>query len=178
MIIRSVVQVGNPIIRRKSKKVTSVTSLKIKKTIRDLTQTMRAANLVGISAPQIGLNLRVLLTEIRKTPYRKSNELDKMRIFINPRITFMSKKQVSRYEGCGSVASSGIFAKVPRSYQIIVNAVNEKNEAFTLKVKGLLARIIQHEFDHLEGIIFLDRVVDNKSLMSKEEYLKMVKNQK
>ena len=175
MIIKSITQVGNPIIRRKSKEIDFVTSPKVKKIIRDLIDTMRGADLVGISAPQIGYNSRVLVTEVRKTPYRKVNELDKIRIFINPRITFMSKKKVSGYEGCGSVASSGIFAKVPRSYQIIVNAVDEKNEKFVLKAKGLLARIIQHEFDHLEGIVFLDRVVDKKSLMSREEYFKMIK---
>ena len=137
MIIKSITQVGNPIIRRKSKKVSSVTSLEIKKIIKDLTDTMCHANLIGISAPQIGHNLRVLVTEIKKTPYRKTGETDKIRVFINPEITFMSKKQVSGYEGCGSVASSGIFGKVPRSYKIIVNAVNEKNEKFTLNAEGL-----------------------------------------
>ena len=177
MIIKSITQVGNPIIRRKSKKVISVVSPQIKKIVKDLTDTMRGTSLglVGISAPQIGHNLRILATEIRKTPYRKPNELDKLRVFINPKITFMSKKQISGYEGCGSVASSGIFAKVPRSYQITVEALDEKNEPFILEAKGLLARVIQHEFDHLEGIVFLDRVVDMKSVMSREEYLKMVK---
>lgn len=175
MIIKKITQVGNPIIRRKSKMVTPVISAEVKKMIVDLTDTMRHADLVGISAPQIGLNLRVLVTEIRKTSYRKMGGIDKLRVFINPKITFMSKKKVSGYEGCGSVASSGIFAKVPRPYQIIVSAVNEKNEKFTLKAKGLLARVIQHEFDHLVGIIFLDRVVDKKSFMSSEEYFKMVK---
>ena len=176
MIIKSITQVGNPIIRKKSKKVTSVTSPQIKKIVKDLTDTMRGTGLglIGIAAPQIGQNLRILATEISKTPYRKPNELDKLRVFINPKITFMSKKQVSGYEGCGSVASSGIFAKVPRAYQITVEALNEKNEHFTLEAKGLLARVIQHEFDHLEGMIFLDRVVDMKSVMSQEEYVLMI----
>ena len=94
MIIKSITQVGNPIIRRKSKKVSSVTSLEIKKIIKDLTDTMCHANLIGISAPQIGHNLRVLVTEIKKTPYRKTGETDKIRVFINPEITFLKNKSL------------------------------------------------------------------------------------
>ena len=172
MIIKSVTQVGNPIIRKKSKKVISVKSPKVKKIIKDLTDSMRNANLVGISAPQIGQNLRIFVTEIRTTTLRKTNELDKLRVFINPKIIMSSKKKISGYEGCGSVAISGIFGKVPRSTQVTVKAFDENNKKFVLTAKGLLARVIQHEFDHLEGIIFLDKVFDKNSLMSREEYLK------
>lgn len=174
MIIKSVTQVGNPIIRNKSKMVVSVKSPKIKKMIKDLTDTMRHSNLVGIAAPQIGQNLRVFVTEIKATKFRKPKELDKLRVFINPKITRTSRKMASGYEGCGSVAESGIFGNVSRPYEATVSAINEKGEKFTLGAKGLLARVIQHEFDHLEGIIFLDKA-DKKSLMSRTEYLKMIK---
>jgi peptide deformylase len=173
MIIKSVTQVGNPIIRRKSKKVMLVTSPKIKKIINDLTDSMRHSNLVGMSAPQIGQNLRVFVTEIRTTTLRKTKELDKLRVFINPRIINKSKKLISGFEGCGSVAMSGIFGKVPRSKKITVSALDENGKKFILTTTGLLARVIQHEFDHLEGIIFLDKVFNKNSLMSREEYLKI-----
>jgi peptide deformylase len=172
MIIKSVAQVGNPIIRKKSKKVTSITSPETKKIVKDLTDSMRHANLVGMAAPQIGYNLRIFVTEVRTTTLRKTNESDKLRIFINPQIIHASKKQVLGYEGCGSVASANIFGKVPRSSQITVEAFDEKNKKFVFTAKGLLARVIQHEFDHLEGIIFLDKVSDKKSLMNREEYIK------
>jgi len=172
MIIKSVAQVGNPIIRKKSKKVTSITSPATKKIVKDLIDSMRSANLVGMSAPQIGRNLRIFVTEIRTTTLRKTKELDNVRIFINPRIVQASKRQVAGYEGCGSVASAGIFGKVPRSAQVTVEAFDEKNKKFVFTAKGLLARVIQHEIDHLDGIIFLDKVADKKSLMSREEYLK------
>jgi peptide deformylase len=172
MIIKSVTQVGNPIIRRKSKVVKLVALPKVKKIIKDLTDTMRHANLVGISAPQIGQNLRIFVTEIRATTLRKINKPDKLRVFINPRIISLSGKKVSGYEGCGSVASAGIFGKVSRSNQVTISAFDEKNNKFVLTAKGLLARVVQHEFDHLEGIVFLDKVSDKKSLMSQEEYLK------
>ena len=171
MIIKSVTQIGNPIIRKKSKRVASVTALKIKKIIKDLVDSMRFANLVGLAAPQIGHNLRIFVTEIRTTTLRKTNEADGLRIFINPRIIQISKKQISDYEGCGSVASAGIFGKVPRATQVTVEAFDDQNKKFRFTAKGLLARVIQHEFDHLEGVIFLDKVTDKKSFMSRGEYL-------
>lgn len=172
MIIKSVTQVGNPIMRRKSKKVTSATSPEAKKIIKDLIDSMRHANLVGMAAPQIGQSIRIFVTEIRNTTFRKTNETDELRVFINPRIIDVSKKQVSGYEGCGSVASANIFGKVSRFFQITVEASDEKGVKFVLVAKGLLARVIQHELDHLEGNIFLDKVSDTKSLMSREEYIK------
>lgn len=172
MIIKKVTQVGNPIIRKKSKKVVSINSLEVKKIIKDLIDSMRDSNLVGMAAPQIGYNLQIFVTEIRTTTLRKTKELDKLRIFINPKIINESKNKVSGYEGCGSVALSGIFGKVSRPIQITVSAIDENNNKFEYKAKGLLARVIQHEIDHLNGIVFLDKVTDKKSLMSKEEYTK------
>lgn len=172
MVIKLITQVGNPIIRRKSKRVLSVKTPKIKKIIRDLTDSMRHANLVGMAAPQIGHNVRIFVTEIRPTTLRKTNELDALRVFVNPKITHTSKNKISGYEGCGSVAYANIFGKVSRPAKVSIEAYNEKNEKFTLTASGLLARVIQHEFDHLEGIIFLDKVSDTKSLMSRGEYMK------
>lgn len=178
MIIKSITQVGNPIIRRKSKRVISVKSPKVKKIIKNLTDSMRHSNLVGMAAPQIGQNLRIFVTEIRTTKFRKAKDLDNLRVFINPEIISKSKKAISGYEGCGSVATSGIFGKVSRPVKITVSAYDKNNEKFTLNARGLLARVIQHELDHLDGIIFLDRVSDKKSLMSREEYLKIKKKKK
>lgn len=173
MIIKSVTQVGNPIIRKKSVKVISVNSPEVKKIIKDLTDSMRHSNLVGMAAPQIGYNLQIFVTEIRTTTLRKTKELDKLRIFINPKIINVSKNKISGYEGCGSVALSGIFGKVSRPSQITVIAVDENNQKFEYTAKGLLSRVIQHEIDHLNGIVFIDKVTDKKSLMSKEEYIKI-----
>lgn len=172
MIIKSIVQVGNPIIRRKSKRVENFYSPQVKGIIKNLTDTLRHANLVGMAAPQIGHNLRIFLTELRGTTLRKTNKIDKLRVFINPKILRVSKKMISGYEGCGSVASSQIFGKVPRAAKITVEAFDIRGQKFILTATGLLARIIQHENDHLDGIIFLDRVLDKKSLMSREEYIK------
>jgi peptide deformylase len=133
---------------------------------------MRATNLVGMAAPQVGENLRIFVTEVRKTKFRKLENLDALRVFVNPKIVRNSAKFVSDHEGCGSVAESGLFARVSRPEHLRVRALNEKGESFILETGGLLARIIQHEMDHLDGKVFLDRDYDPKSLKSTLEYLK------
>ena len=177
MVIKQVTQVGNPIIRKISGSVPQkdIGSKKIKATIKNLTDSMRYHGLVGMAAPQIGINVRIFVTEIRKTRVRKSQsrrEIDPLRIFINPKIVSFSKQKTSGYEGCGSVAGANLFGKVNRSKSIIVRAQNAKGEHFELRATRLLAKVIQHEYDHLDGLVFIDRVTDTKSLMSRNEYLK------
>ncbi|MCW1949125.1 MAG: peptide deformylase [Candidatus Shapirobacteria bacterium] len=178
MIIKEVIQIGNQILRAKNKIVKNINDKVVQKTIGDLTDSMRHYNLVGMAAPQIGVNLRIFVTEIRSTPSRKVESLDKLRIFINPKITWKSKKEVIIYEGCGSVASGDLFGPVKRPEKIIVKAINEKGEKIKLKAGGLLARVIQHEYDHLLGIEFVEKICDYRKIMSKNEYIKMVEKSK
>ncbi len=175
MIIKSATQIGNPIIRKKSKKVVDVRSPQNKKIIKDLVDAMRHHNLVGMAAPQIGANVRIFVTEIRETKLRKTDkksDIDGLRVFVNPKITYFSEKKVSGWEGCGSVAESGLFAKVSRPETLVVQAFDSNGDKFTLEAKGLLARVIQHEIDHINGIVFIDKA-DTKTCMSRKEYLKM-----
>lgn len=172
MVVKSVTQVGNPVIRARSKTVKSIASLATRKIVIDLIDSMRAAGLVGMAAPQIGSNVRIFVTEIRATKYRKPTELDAVRVFINPKILNLSRKKVPGYEGCGSVATGGLFGSVNRPYGVTVSACDKRGRKFTLRAEGLLARIVQHEYDHLEGMVFLDRMRGTTSLMSREEYLK------
>ncbi|MDB5266223.1 MAG: Peptide deformylase [Parcubacteria group bacterium] len=181
MIIKELTQVGNPIIRRKSSVVKDFKSKKIKKTIKDLVDSMRHGNLVGIAAPQIGINQRIFLTEIRMTSLRtidKDKEADDLRVFINPQVLSVSKKTFSEYEGCGSVAHANLFGKVSRPTSLVIKARDKNGEWFTMEAKGLLAKVILHELDHIDGKVFLDRLTDTKSLMSRSEYKKMFKKKK
>jgi peptide deformylase len=171
MVIKNTTQVGNPVIRRKSKLVSQF-SRQTKAIVKNLTDSMRYHDLVGMAAPQIGINQRIFVSEIRKTPTRKQREADPIRVFINPKIVSFSRKQTFDYEGCGSVAHGGLFGNVKRAQSVVVEAFDEKGSKFKLRAVGLLARIIQHEADHLEGRVFLDRMSDMKSLMSREEYLR------
>lgn len=176
MAIKKISEIGSEVIRSRATELGEITPSKLTKLIVDLTDTMRHENLVGIAAPQIGLGVRVFLTEVRKTKNRKDiTEIDSLRVFINPEIISFSKKQVDGYEGCGSIAHGGLFGVVKRPETICVQAFNENGEAFELETGGLLARIIQHEVDHLNGICFIDHVTDTKKLLGREEYLKMKK---
>jgi peptide deformylase len=174
MIIKKTTQVGNKVIRAKAKAVviTKPLSKEIKAVIRNLRDSMRHHNLVGMAAPQIGQGIRIFVTEIRKTKIRKvfKGNRDPLRVFINPKIMSFSKVLDKGWEGCGSVACAGLFGQVKRPNSVVVKALNEKGEPFILKAKDLLARVIQHELDHLNGVLFVDKA-DTKSYMSRNEYL-------
>jgi peptide deformylase len=173
MSIKKTTQIGEKTIRNKSIPVKNVFSREIQQIIKDLVDSMRHDNLVGMAAPQVGKNYRIFVSEIRKTNYRKSiDKNDSLKIFINPKIIFKSKKQIEGYEGCGSVASAQLFGKVKRPESVICTALNEKGEPFEIKASGLLARVIQHEIDHLNGIVFIDKV-DTKTLLDKQSYINL-----
>ena len=175
MIIKNATQVGNPVIRKKAKNVANPKSKATKQIIKNLVDSMRHHELVGMAAPQIGKSFRIFVTEIRETKLRKGNtkkDIDSLRVFINPQIISSSKKKMNDWEGCGSIASANIFGTVRRPISIIIGALDENGEKFQLKTRNLLARVIQHEMDHLNGIVFTDKA-DTKSYMSRDEYLKM-----
>ena len=133
---------------------------------------MRHHGLVGMAAPQIGINTRIFVTEIRTTDTRRRGGADPVRVFVNPKILKVSKRRVADYEGCGSVAYAGLFGIVRRAHAVTVSARGLDGKKFVLRAEGLLARIIQHEYDHLEGKVFLDRMTDMGSIMGREELLK------
>ena len=171
MAIKKTFQVGDNPIRSRAEAVKDVCNKKIQKVIRDLIDTMRHENLVGMVAPQIGEGKRIFVTEIRKTTIRKNLKQDELRVFINPRIKKHSMSIVKGYEGCGSVGSANLFGPVNRFKTVIVTAVDGRGSPFQLEASGLLARVIQHEIDHLNGVVFLDKVKDNRKLLGKEEYI-------
>lgn len=111
----------------------------------DLVDTMTTANGIGLAAVQIGVPLRVVVAATENGP----------RIFINPTISKQSRKEQSGEEGCLSLP--GVFGMVPRKKDIEVASIDAQGKPFTFKAKGLVARILQHEIDHLNGVLFIDR---------------------
>ncbi|MGE5540770.1 MAG: peptide deformylase [Bacillota bacterium] len=172
MIVKNASQVGDPIIRSMARPVANPASKEARKVVADLIDSMRHHGLVGMAAPQIGKSVRVFVTEIRKTKFRKVSQTDQLRVFINPRISSLSKSQTKDWEGCGSVAESGLFGRVKRPASLMVTAYDADGKRFQMNATGLLARVIQHEMDHLNGKIFTD-IADRTSYMSRREYLKM-----
>jgi peptide deformylase len=180
MIIKNITQLGNKVIRTRAKLVSKPTSKSTKIVVKNLVDSMRHHGLVGIAAPQIGKSVRIFVTEIRKTKYRKQSEINdggKLRIFINPRILSVSKKQVNGWEGCGSVANAQLFGMVKRPASVVVEALDKNGEKFNLKANNLLSRVIQHEIDHLNGIVFTDKA-DPSTYVSREEYFKLAAKKK
>lgn len=158
---------------KRSKFVSKINAQETQRVIKNLVDSMRYHNLIGMAASQIGEKLRIFVTEVRKTKYRNLKK-DQLRIYINPKIVWSSKKQVVIYEGCGSVAYVKLFAPVKRPEKIIVEAFDENGNKFRLKADGMLGRVIQHEYDHLDGIEFTEKITDMRKIMSLGEYKKMV----
>ena len=177
MAVRKVIQIGHPALKAKNKEVKNFNSPTIKKLIKDLTDTMHKHQLIGIAAPQIAENYKVFATEVRNTKYRKLSKQDKLRIYMNPKIIRTSKEQNVIYEGCGCVGPPHIFGPVKRPKEITIEALDVKGNKFRLRCDGILSRVIQHEFDHTNGIEYLEKVHDYKKLMA-EEYYQKIRNSK
>lgn len=113
---------------------------------------------VGLAAPQIGLNMSVFVAQMPGKDGK--GYAGKFYSFFNPTIEFASKKIITDYEGCLSVP--GYFGNVDRSEKITISGYDKNNRKVTLKVEGFLARIFQHETDHLNGTLFVDKSKDVK----------------
>ena len=165
-------QIGHPVIRAKAAPVSLPLAEEAKQLIATMTAAMRQAGLVGIAAPQIGASKRIFLSEIRAGNSRNVKE-DGLRIFLNPEILDYSADKEVDYEGCGSVADSNLFGEVERSQSVTVRYSDEMGQQKTETFEGLLARIVQHEFDHLEGVVFTDKLYRTTTLMSGSTYRDM-----
>ncbi|PIR80014.1 MAG: peptide deformylase [Candidatus Levybacteria bacterium CG10_big_fil_rev_8_21_14_0_10_35_13] len=172
----TIIQAGDPRLKSANKQISNFKSIKTQKLIKDLIQTMHKTDLVGIAASQIGENYMVFVTHPRNTKSRKLGKTDKSRVYINPKITFKSKNQNIIYEGCGSVADGAIFGPVQRSSEVEVQAIDEKGQKFSLRADGILARIIQHEYDHLDGMEFIQKVSDYSKIVVQKHYRKFIRN--
>lgn len=162
--------IGEPVLRETAESVIDVTDVRIQQTIADLIDTMREEQLIGMAAPQIGDPVRIFVSEIRETQFRKTG-FDTLRIYINPEIMSFSRETELDYEGCGSIP--GLFGKVERSVEIFLKYQDEEGVPREMTASGLLARVIQHEIDHLNGVLFTD-LADPKSLVSKDYYIKHI----
>lgn len=175
-MIKETLQLGDSRLKAENQEVSDVNDLKVKQVIEDLIETMRTNGLVGMAAPQIGENYKIFITEPRETPTRSADQADELRVYINPEIVAFSEEEVVIYEGCGSVAKATLFGPVKRPKEITIQALNCEGKRFELTADGLLGRVIQHEFDHLSGIEFTERVSDISQLMDIKIYKKEIKD--
>ena len=153
MSVRKVIKYGVESLRQPSKEVHKV-SQKIKNLVDDLIDTMYAQNGVGLAAPQIGENVRVFVIDVSS-----NNEPLNPRVFINPKIIKKTGACIS-HEGCLSFPEA--FTDVKRYANVMIKALDINGRSFVLEAKDgtLLARAIQHEFDHLDGVLFIDHSIN------------------
>ena len=176
MVIRNLAQSGDTQLYAKNIPITSFKSLKIQQLIENLVDTMHDKNLIGLAAPQIRENYLIFVTHVRNTSVRTGTTDDGVRVFINPRITFLSSEKHIIYEGCGSIQEAQAFGPVERSKEIEVTAYDKNRKKISLRCDGLLARVILHEIDHLAGVLFTQKISNNERLLSTDEYTDQIKD--
>ncbi len=165
-------QFGNPILRKKAKRIAlkELRNPSLKKLIQDMFATIQDIG-VGLAAPQVGKSIRLAVIDVHPLQHRPKVTPYK-RIIINPKIVSHSKSKESDYEGC--LSCDGLRGKVPRSKEVTVEYYDERGERQREIARGLLARIFQHEIDHLNGILYVDRIEDMRTIMTGEEYNKRI----
>ncbi len=152
MTVREIVTLPQAILRQKAHKVTEF-GPSLQSLANDMVETMRQAPGVGLAAPQVGESLRLIVVEYGDDEDEKVPH--KLYIIANPEITRTSEETVLGTEGCLSIP--GVQGEVERFEAVTVKGLNRQGRPMTIKAKGWLSRIFQHEIDHLEGILFVDR---------------------
>ena len=153
MTLREIVTIPDPVLRRKAHPVTRFDS-DLQTLVDDMIETMRAAPGVGLAAPQVGVSQRVIVVEYT-TDEEDEDAPKKLYVLVNPQLSVVGDEKVEGVEGCLSLP--GLLGDVERSLTVIVKARNRRGQPMRLKADGWLARIFQHEIDHLEGVVFTDR---------------------
>jgi peptide deformylase len=152
--LRKVLTRGNPILKKKSKAVKKITPQHIK-LIKDMAETMKAAPGIGLAAPQVGINERIIVIDIGEG----------LIPMVNPKIT-KRHGRITFMEGCLSVP--GLEGPVERSASICVKGMDPAGRQVTVDAEGLLSIVFQHEIDHLDGVLFVERVSDPSMIVEKE----------
>lgn len=145
-----IVQYGHPVLRWKSKPIQSINE-ELRSVVSEMFELMYAAKGIGLAANQVGLPLRFFVVNVTADPAEKDEEI----VFLNPRIR-RRKGTTTGEEGCLSLP--GLYANVERSEEVVIEAFDLEGEGFEMDLDELPARVVQHETDHLDGVLFVDRL--------------------
>lgn len=167
-----IAQLGASVLRLRAKEVENIHADEIQAVISNMFTTLADTNGVGIAAPQISASWRLMIIASRPSErYPYAPEMEPV-LMINPSFEAMSNAQEKDWEGCLSIP--GIRAKVPRFTQIKVSYTNSDGELGNQTLEGFIARVFQHEYDHLDGGVYLDRVESNRDIISELEFNKLM----
>ena len=170
MAILKIAKLGHPVLLKKTNEISNLNDIDLKKIIYDMSETMIDANGIGLAAPQVHLSHRLF---IYRNPDVEEEEKIKVSVLINPKIENISNETEDDWEGCLSIP--GMSGLVRRSKKIKYSAIDLKGEKVSGEVHGLHARVIQHEFDHLNGILYTSRLADKRAFGYSEEIEKFWK---
>ena len=165
MSILKVARMGHPVLRARARELdpTEIRTAVFQKLIDDMIETMTEYEGIGLAAPQVHEGVRLFVAGIDG----KGDDL-KVVPFINPVITPIGEERVEDWEGCLSIPE--IRGKVPRAREVVIKALDRRGKPFELSLKNYPARVVQHETDHLDGVLFFDRMREFATLTFLDEF--------
>jgi peptide deformylase len=171
MAIRKIARMGHPVLREKTREVTrdEISSPEIKRLVRDMVETMHEYGGVGLAAPQVHEAVRLAVIEFEEGSGRYDNDSGQsLLVVFNARVKVLDPTLSGFWEGCLSVP--GLRGYVERPSKIEVSYLDEKGKPKSLVAEGFLATVFQHELDHLDGTLYVDRITDKTKFAFTEEY--------
>lgn len=169
MAIQSIVKMGNAELAKPASPVNNINDASLKVIIQDMIDTMAAKGGAGIAAPQIGVNKRIILFGFERCARYPDEKPVPFTLLINPVFEIISNKLLDGWEGCLSVP--GLRGLVPRYEKIRYQGFDQNGQTITRIAEGFHARVMQHEYDHLEGILFPQRIKDLKYFGFEDELI-------
>ncbi len=168
MAILKVSRMGHPVLRQRARDIPpeEITSPPLQRLVADMVETMVDYEGIGLAAPQVYQPLRLIVLGMPDVD--PEEEAIPLTVLFNPEFTAMSDERVDGWEGCLSIPE--IRGVVPRSAAVDVNGLNGEGQQVEFAAEGFFARVLQHEMDHLDGVLFLDRMEDFETLAYFEEY--------
>ena len=171
MAIRKIARLGHPVLRQKTREVTreEISTPEMKRLVRDMIETMHEYGGVGLAAPQVHESVRLAIIEFEADNERYENDEGQALLVIwNARVKVLDDKPSGFWEGCLSVP--GMRGYVERPSKIEVGYLDERGKPKTLVAEGFLATVFQHELDHLDGVVYVDKIADKTKFAFSEEY--------
>ena len=158
MPVREVLRMGHPVLREKAKPVDKLGTEELRALVRDMKETMAAKNGAGLAAPQIGVGQRVVIFGVEANPRYPDAEPVPFTVLVNPKLVMLTREIEEDWEGCLSVP--GMRGVVPRYRKLRYTGFDEEGNPIDRVAEGFHARVVQHECDHLDGILYPQRMTD------------------
>ena len=167
MAVREVIKMGNPLLLEVAGEVREFDTPQLDTLVADMFDTMNALDGAGLAAPQIGVGLRVVIFGVEANPRYPEVEAVPSTVLINPRITVLDDEMDEDWEGCLSVP--GLRGLVPRYKRIRYSGFDQRGASILREVEGFHARVVQHECDHLDGVLYPHRIRDMRMFGFEQE---------